>query len=150
MRYGKRRKREMGLLPPLELKQIKQKVDLNGPGYCNQDFSKFNDLRFRPFLVIEAYARPADHARTERANWQLTPYNMRHHEVPSVVDRVNLRIMRRAEVIIDLMKDTVIKNRMEAEEDVDQETFNGQILEHLKRKYSSMIQKGKDAWKARA
>jgi hypothetical protein len=110
--------------------------------------SKFHDLRFRPFLVIEAYVQPASHMRTERKGWKDAKDSQIVSEIPSVVDRVNAKIMRRAEVIIDIVNDRVIKNRLQGDSTIDPVTFTAEILTFYKDKYSKIVKQGNAVWVA--
>jgi hypothetical protein len=108
------------------------------------DPTKFDDLRFRPFLVIEAYTHPEKGVRTETKGWQKEKNSQHVTEHPSVVDRVAKRTWVRAEVIIDIINDCVIKNRLRG----DSATYNKEILEHYKKKYSEIVNRSKAVWAA--
>ena len=92
--------------------------------------SKFDHLRHRPFLVIESFVRPNGSVRTERNGWQGTGSG--RHEHPSIVQRVSNTTMRKALVIIDLLRDRVIKS--------PSGSLEGEVLAYYKDKYPDMFQ----------
>ena len=105
-----------------------------------KDASRFDYLRNRPFLVIETITQPSGSARTERKGWQKTPGNLHVEEKPYMVARISTNIIKRAAAIIDVVNDTVVKNRLGLKSEI--------LLDHAKSKYGSMIQQSKDAWEA--
>ena len=114
---------------------------------ASQDSPKFAYLRNRPFLVVDIYITPAvpkgqERTRTERKGWMKNENNISHSEDPHIVDRVKDKHLTQATVIIDLLRDTVIKNRLD--------DSNEAVLTHYKQKYSSMINQGQTTWANRA
>ena len=76
-----------------------------------QHVSKYDYLRNRPFLVVTFYHQPAEGARTGRKGWaNLETVHTEQH--PVVVTRISPNILRSATVIIDILRDRVIKNRL--------------------------------------
>ena len=101
------------------------------------DVSSFDYLRKRPFLVITLLITPAAGVRTEHRGWAKEPDNLSIQESPTVVFRISERLLRQAEVIIDLRNNKVIKNRLRhAKEPVADET----ILRRCKEHYHDKIQ----------
>lgn len=113
-----------------------------------QDSSRFDNLRFRPFLVIEAFVTPASGVRTERKDWKKGKETQKVTEHPTVVDRITSKIMRRAEVIIDIANDSLLKNRLTGDSIVDQQTYGEEVFSFYKRKYADIIRRGKEVWVA--
>jgi hypothetical protein len=113
-----------------------------------KDSSKFDDLRFRPFLVIEAYVKPAPQTRTERKGWKTDKANQQVSEVPTIIDRISSRHLRRAEVIIDIVNDSMIKNRLKGDNIIDRVAFSSELLAFYKDKYADIMQRAKIAWDA--
>jgi hypothetical protein len=108
-----------------------------------QDTPKFAYLRQRPFLVIERYLVPAnrrglDRVKTERKNWMQDERNISVEEYPSVVDAIKTQHMASASLIIDILRDRVIKNRLNESDDA--------VLTLYKRKYSNIIEQGRNKW----
>ena len=95
-----------------------------------QDSSKFDYLRDRPFLVVDFLIRPTE--RTERKGWK---ESHTYEESPRVLLRINSKTLCRATVIIDLVYDRVIKNRLRANGDL----FDDEALKHYKTKYAGAI-----------
>ena len=115
-----------------------------------KDVSRFDYLRYRPFLVIEVSTQPAANVRTGRKGWTESVKNLSFMENPSVVDRVSDKIMRQATVIIDIMNDVIVKNRLRLTTDkIDAATSDVEILEHYKMKYSDIVEQGRNAWALR-
>jgi hypothetical protein len=113
----------------------------------NQDTPKFAYLRNRPFLVIEIYINPAstkshDRVRTEKKGWMKDEKNISHAENPMVVDRIKDKHLIGAAVIIDLLRDVVLKNRLD--------DSNEEVLAYYKQKYAGMIEQGKTSWSNKA
>ena len=129
--------------------------------------SKFDYLRFRPFLVIEMWYHPNEKVRTNRKGWWNDKANVKSEEVPSVVSHIDETILRRASIIIDVLKNVVIKNTMNVpanefevkeihykKKETDSrlkrkkneyqpsKEHDEQVLKHFKHKYAEMIQKG--------
>lgn len=93
-----------------------------------KDVSKFDYLRDRPFLVIDFFIRPT--GRTERKGWTKT-----YEEQPRVLLRISNKTLCRAHVIIDLVNDRVIKNRLRS----TGRLFDDEALNHYKNKYADAI-----------
>lgn len=134
------------------------------------DSTKFHNLRFRPFLIVETYYSPSGKVRTERKGWWNEKENIQHKELPSVVDRIDDKIFKKAMVIIDVLNNVVIKNttnvplqswedarpkilrkprkddsyRMKRKKDTfaPSEEHNAQILAHFTSKYAAIIEQG--------
>jgi hypothetical protein len=112
-----------------------------------QDTPKFAYLRNRPFLVVEIFVTPAStkshgRARTEKKGWMKDQKNISHVENPMIVDRVKDKHLTGAAVIIDLLQDVVLKNRLD--------DSNEEVLTHYKQKYSHIIEQGKNSWSHKA
>jgi len=97
-----------------------------------KDVSKLDYLRHRPFLVVETFASPAHGTRTERKGWRKHPSVS---EIPRLVRRISHTTMRNATVIIDLINDRIIKNRLIT----DGIMFDDEALAHYKAKYSEIV-----------
>lgn len=97
---------------------------------ATKDTSKFDYLRQRPFLVVDYVIRPTD--RTERAGWMA---NHTVEEHPRVLLRISPQTMCRATVIIDLLNDRIVKNRLRTTGTL----FDDEALAHYKRKYADMV-----------
>lgn len=111
------------------------------------DISRFDNLRHRPFLVINVSFHPAKGVRTERKGWKTDKNNIALQEHPQLVDRISNRILREATVIIDIISESVIKNRIRMSLDtVDPETLDAQVLQHFMGKYHDLIQQGRNSW----
>lgn len=116
-----------------------------------KDVSHFDYLRYRPFLVIDVSTQPAANVQTKRKGWTESVKNLKVMENPSVVDRVSDKIMRQATVIIDIMNDVIVKNRLRLKTDkIDAATSDAEILEYYKTKYSDIVEQGRNAWALRA
>jgi hypothetical protein len=88
---------------------------------------KFDYLRHRPFLVIDFFTKPT--VKTERPGWTATARLVEH---PRVVQRISHHTMRTATVIIDLLNERVIKNRLR-----DNGTmFDDEVLKHYRARYA--------------
>lgn len=144
-KFGKRRLREMGLLPPLARKEKVSKptivVDLN------KNVNRFNNLRLRPFLVIEIYAEPADQANTNQKDWQKIKGNIRSSERHSIVNHISRNTLVRSEAIIDIMNDCLVKNRFD-NLGQDPITFDQQMLDYFKTKHADVIARSKTVFHA--
>lgn len=77
-----------------------------------KDVSKLDYLRHRPFLVITATTRPAANVHTNRKGWNEDRKNVVVTEQPMLVDRITTRHLREATVIVDILQDRLIKNRL--------------------------------------
>ena len=94
--------------------------------------SKFDDLRHRPFFIIEIYHLPRSGVRTERKGWA-SDSTLQTIEHPYLRDRISDSVMRRAAVIIDIMSDTVIKNSLRSS------VADDELLKQCKRKHSTFF-----------
>lgn len=144
-KFGKRRLREMGLLPALVPKEKVSRpanmVDLT------KKPNRFNDLRLRPFLVIEIYVQPADHANTNKKDWQKTKGNIRSSERHSIVNHISRNTMIRGEAIIDIVNDCLVKNRFDNQGE-SPAAFDQYMLSHFKSKYADLIERSRTVWMA--
>lgn len=113
-----------------------------------QDSGKFDNLRFRPFLVIESFVGPAEGVRTERKGWKKGKETQRVSEYPTVVDRITKKLMCRAEVIIDIVNDRLLKNRLRGDKILDAKAYDSEIFAYYKDKYANTIKRGRDVWVA--
>ena len=98
------------------------------------DAPKTAYLRNRPFLVVARLARPAQSARTNMKGWMSIQANVDVQEEPIIVDRITDDHLISATVIVDLLRETVIKNR--TKDDAES------LLASYKAKYSNIIQQG--------
>jgi len=113
--------------------------------------SKFDYLYNRPFLCISHFKQPkGENVKTERKDWMKDTQNVGIKEQPLLVDRIADRHMRQSSVIIDILNDRIIKNRLrmneESDSDIDNATYDAQILEYFKGKYADIIEQAKEAW----
>lgn len=99
---------------------------------ATKDVTKFDYLRHRPFLVIETFFHPETGVRTERKGCMKHPTST---ENPRLLWRISPTTMRRATVIIDLVNDRVIKNRLIT----DAVMFDDEALAHYKAKYANIV-----------
>ncbi len=117
--------------------------------------SKFDYLYNRPFLCISHFKQPAAgrKVKTERKDWMKDTQNVTIKEQPLLVDRVTYKHMRQSSVIIDILGDCIIKNRLrsneESDSDLDPARYDTQILEYFKGKYADIIEQATHAWKFR-
>lgn len=88
-------------------------------------------LRDRPFLIVDIYQVPNPRVRTNRKGWLNDPTNVTDKEHPTVVTRITDHHLRQASVIIDLLNDRVIKNRLVFD--------NVVVLSQYKNKYADLI-----------
>src|ERR1044072_1942015 len=100
----------------------------------SNDVSKYDYLRGRPFLVVTIYHQPNDEVRTERKGWA-NEQSLRAVEHPEVVTRISAGALRSATVIIDVLRDRVIKNRLRD----NGIAFDDEVLAHYKTQYATMI-----------
>lgn len=100
----------------------------------SKDVSKYDYLRNRPFLVITLYHQPCEGARTERRGWA-NESTLRTVEHPAVVSRISANILRTATIIIDILQDRVIKNRLRD----NAIAFDDEVLARYKTEYATMI-----------
>lgn len=137
-----------------------------------KDATKMDNLRFRPFLIIESYYVPSGKVRTERKGWWSDKENVQHKEFPYVVDRINAKLLSKAVAIIDIMNETVIKNSLNAPPKVEHELrevttkkgvisrmkrkknveyapskeHDANVVKHYLSKYSDIVEQGKNRW----
>lgn len=122
----------------------------------------FKKLHHRPFLVITHAYTPAKNEETGRMppthvkGWQEKKLGeMEMHETASFVDSISTRMLESASVIIDLLDQSLVKNRQLAlagstQADTDREIVNyflnryqekcGQCLMHYFRKFGMASQ----------
>lgn len=103
-------------------------------------------LRDRPFLLIQFFKVPArpDGAKrtlTERKGWMNEPRNVAIKEYPLIVDRVSAKQLNYSGIVIDVIRDTVIK-KSTTEPDSD-------ILARYSTKYADIIERGRAVWLSR-
>ena len=104
--------------------------------------NKIDYERFRPFLIIDLYNIAADHVKSHIKGWTEDPKNWISRENPYVVDRINDKHRKQASVIIDLLNETLIKNRFSG-------TPGEEVIAHYRTKYASQIAEAMDMWRAR-
>jgi hypothetical protein len=104
-----------------------------------KDVSRLDYLRYRPFLVVELFIGPAAGVRTNKKGWNKNIDNVNITELPSVVNRISDKIMRRATIIIDILQNKIVKNREAGDHD-------DEVLEFYKQKYSDTITSVKRSW----
>lgn len=97
------------------------------------------NLRNRPFLVINSIFRPKRNIKTEKKDWAKDNGNFDIFESTFVVDRIKDRHLREATVIIDIEKKIALKNRFEAADDVE-------VAEHYLTKYADQVNEALDIW----
>lgn len=97
--------------------------------------SRVDYLSHRPFLLIECVFVPEKHVRSESQGWSEEPKNWQTLERPRVVDRVTSSHLREAAVIIDVMRNRLVKNRFGSESDAD-------VLAHYSKKYAEHAAEG--------
>jgi hypothetical protein len=97
------------------------------------------NLRERPFLIINSIFRPKRHVKTEKKGWAESNDNFDIFESPSVVDRVSSRHMTEATVIIDINNKRTLKNRFEAADDAE-------VADHYLTKYADQVNQAMDIW----
>jgi hypothetical protein len=104
------------------------------PKALSKDPSKYDYLRGRPFLVVTFYHQPRDGARTGRKGWA-NASTLRPVEHPEVLTRIGAKTLRCATVIIDILRDRVIKNRLRD----NAIAFDDEVLARYKSEYATMI-----------
>lgn len=113
-------------------------IVIPGPGQVIPSTGKY--LRNRPFLLVTLVRRPAKGVRTEKKGWMEVTGNVDLFEQPVLVDRVNAIHLRNANIIIDVMNATVVKNSM-AESNSDEEVVN-----YYLNKYREHVEQAMDLW----
>jgi hypothetical protein len=103
--------------------------------------SKYDYLRHRPFLVVTFYHQPTDGARTERKGWA-NPSTLHTVQHPAVVTRISSALLRSATVIIDILRDQVIKNRLRD----NAIAFDDEVLARYTTEYATMIADAKQRY----
>ncbi len=103
------------------------------------DVCKFDYLRYRPFLVIEVSIHPKRGVNTSRKGWKSDNENVDLRQTPTVVYRISDKILRRADVIVDIQNDKMVKNRLRMSQKIDPNLFDKQILTYLKEKYKDVF-----------
>lgn len=89
-------------------------------------------LSKRPFLVIDTYHQPAPGVKTHRKGWAEIARNWQRVEHPMLVTRVSAAMLARATVVIDIVNNTLVKNRFSdspAEEVLAH--YSGKFAEHM-------------------
>lgn len=95
--------------------------------------------RNRPFLVINTAALPRVE-NTHVKGWGDTESNWNIAERAYIVDRVSNKMMQEATFIIDIINNTVIKNRHSEQSDAET------VMKHFMPKYSQEIMEGMERW----
>lgn len=101
--------------------------------YSTKDVSRYDYLRGRPFLVIEAIMSCT--SRPERKGWVSDPFRIGVSERTRLVKRISNRTMRTASVIIDIQRDAVVKNNLSND--------NAVMLAEMKAKHASLLDQGR-------
>lgn len=96
-------------------------------------------LRNRPFLCIASTARAHKDAKTTVKGWKDITGNIDNFERPSVVDRVNDSQLRNNVVIIDVMKQKLVKCSYP---DADEAT----VVNYYLNKYREQVKEAMDIW----
>jgi|ERR1035437_2977299 hypothetical protein len=111
--------------------------------------TKFDNLRFRPFLVIEMRYSPAKNkehgpgrTRTEQKGWWNIKENVKTDEVPLIVNHISSNILQRATVIIDLVNDVVVKNTT----NVPANAFDVRTITYKKKEMDSRLKRKKNEY----
>jgi hypothetical protein len=111
--------------------------------------TKFDNLRFRPFLVIEMWYSPAkskEHGpgrtRTEQKGWWNIKENVKTDEVPSIVNHISSNTLQRATVIIDIVNDVVLKNTV----NVPANAFDVKTITYKKKETDSILKRKKNEY----
>jgi hypothetical protein len=104
------------------------------------DPTKFDNLRHRPFLVIQVFTHPERNARTEIKGWQKAVGSQYVTEHPTLVDHVSKNTWMRAEIIIDIIHDRLIKTQLLGNRE--------EIFNNFKKKYAEIINRSKAVWAA--
>lgn len=101
--------------------------------------TKLSDLSNRPFLIVDTIMRPSGLANTSKKGWTQDRANWQIFERPRVEDRVNNKALTEAQVIIDIMRGKVVKNRFDDKTD-------DEVCEHYLGKYMNECKKALDVW----
>lgn len=98
-----------------------------------------NYLRNRPFLLVKQSVKPVKGAPTNVKGWMDNEDNFVINELVSIVDAVRDKHRIESTLIIDIMKQEIIKNNIDKD-------HNPEVLAHYMKKYNAQITEGTQIW----
>lgn len=98
-----------------------------------------NYLRHRPFLLVKQRLSPKPGVRTEIKGWMNDTSNFNVNELVSIIDSVSSKHMTESALIVDIMKETVIRNTIAPSNDTE-------VYSHYMQKYNQQVTEGTHIW----